>query len=89
MTENNKNDAKNIEKMMKKLDREIQCYRQALEDAGGALAEAESELDEVLAEPEKNEKGTNQEKGLGQGNRTECGDRTSEGGVMASYGSAK
>ena len=50
MTENNKNDAKNIEKMMKKLDREIQCYRQALEDAGGALAEAESELDTALAE---------------------------------------
>lgn len=50
MAEKNKNDAKNIEEMLKEIDREIQRYRQAIEDAKGALAEADSELDIALAE---------------------------------------
>ena len=42
----------NLESRIREVEEEIEAYRQALEDAQGALADAERELDEMLAEYE-------------------------------------
>ncbi len=38
------------ENMIREITRDIESYREAIENAEGALAEAERELDEILAE---------------------------------------
>lgn len=39
-----------MEKRIKEISRDIESYKEAIENAEGALVEAERELDEVLAD---------------------------------------
>jgi len=49
MSENNKNNAMTIEEQIWKIDMEINGYLEAVDNAEGALAEAEREMNELLA----------------------------------------
>ena len=50
MSENNKSNEKALEKKITEINRDIELYRQAIENAEGALEEAERELNELLAD---------------------------------------